>query len=74
MTETAPVTAQRFSMRQVVERIGFDASTIARWCRQGIFPPPHYIAGRKRWWLHDIQAWEDRNVSDKPSKDPRKKK
>jgi hypothetical protein len=29
-------------------------------------PPPHYLAGLKRWWLSEIVAWETATTSATP--------
>lgn len=49
---------ERLGISELERRLGFDRRTIRRWCDKGIFPRPHYIAGRRRWWVHDVEAWE----------------
>lgn len=48
----------RIGIAGLERRLGVERSTISRWTRAGTFPRPHYIASLRRWWLHEIEAWE----------------
>lgn len=72
MTTPTATLPQRLHMKQVVARVGFNASTIGKWYRAGRFPKPHYIAGRRRWWLHEVEAWEAQNVTMESTKNPQR--
>ncbi len=58
----------RLGIAQLEARLGVSRRTIATWTRQGKLPRPHYIAGLRRWWLSEIEAWERENVTDRSSK------
>lgn len=59
---------QRLGVAQLEARLGFDRSTIGKWVRAGKLPRPHYVAGHRRWWLHEIETWEAENVTSAPTK------
>lgn len=39
-------------------RLGVTPRTLARWIRAGDFPAPHYLNGRRAWWLAEVEVWE----------------
>jgi len=55
----APSESVRLDMKDLSRRLKRDPSTIHKWYLAGRFPRPHYIsAGRRAWWLHEVEAWE----------------
>lgn len=55
-------TVQRLGIAELTTRLGMHRNTIANWVRLGRFPAPHYIAEQRRWFLHDVIAWEQANT------------
>lgn len=53
---------QRLGIAELTARLGMHRNTIANWVRDGRFPAPHYIAEQRRWFLHEIVAWEQANT------------
>jgi hypothetical protein len=53
-----PRAPTRLSIGDLVARFGVSRTTIGVWCRSGKLPRPHYVAGNRRWWLHEIEAAE----------------
>jgi predicted DNA-binding transcriptional regulator AlpA len=37
---------------------GVNDATVRRWQASLAFPRPHFLAGRRMWWLHEVEAWE----------------
>ncbi len=51
-------TATRVAVAWVLARLGVCRMTLDRWIKAGKFPAPHYLGEQRRWWLHEVQAWE----------------
>lgn len=58
-----PPNATRLGIAQLQARLGVNRKTVGNWVRAGRLPRPHYVAGLRRWWLHEIEAWEAQNVT-----------
>lgn len=50
---------QYYRARHLADRYGVHASTIWRWAREGIIPPPRRIGGVTVWAADDIEAADD---------------
>jgi predicted DNA-binding transcriptional regulator AlpA len=53
----------RLDAAKVAARLDVSPRHLARLVQAGRFPAPHYVAGRKRWWLSEIQEWEECSTS-----------
>ncbi|WP_448380911.1 helix-turn-helix transcriptional regulator [Gloeomargarita sp.] len=43
---------------EVLNRLGISRSTLTRWIRCGVFPPPVQIGPRAvGWYLHDLESF-----------------
>jgi predicted DNA-binding transcriptional regulator AlpA len=58
---------ERLDIVALTKRLRVHKSTVSRWYKAGSFPPPHYLGDRRRWWLHEVEAWERENVSTEPA-------
>lgn len=63
--EPARGDARRLGISEVSARLGINGRTVDKWTDAGRFPAPHYIAGMRRWHLHEVEDWERANSSDK---------
>ncbi|MFN0062060.1 MAG: helix-turn-helix transcriptional regulator [Myxococcaceae bacterium] len=54
----------RLLMKQVAARLGIDRATLARWCREHRFPPSHWLAERRCWWLTEVVEWEQARTAE----------
>lgn len=61
---TPPPDAVRLGISQLQARLCVSRETIRNWVTEGKLPRPHYVAGLRRWWLHEVEAWEARNVTE----------
>jgi predicted DNA-binding transcriptional regulator AlpA len=51
-----PSSVKLLRNREVCELIGCSSSTVARWVKEGILPPPVQIGHASRWKSTDIDA------------------
>lgn len=51
-------TVERVGITDLVRRFGLAKTTITRWSKTGRFPAPHYLGELRRWYVHEIEAWE----------------
>lgn len=49
---------RRIAIAELCGRLAVNRRTIGKWVEAGRFPAPHYLMGERRWWLHEIEAWE----------------
>lgn len=56
----------RLDARRVSARLGITTRHLDRLAHAGDAPAPHYIGGRKRWWLSEIVAWETAATTNEP--------
>jgi predicted DNA-binding transcriptional regulator AlpA len=45
---------------EVLERVGFSYPAVWGWMNEGKFPRAFMVAGRLRWWEHEIFEWMSR--------------
>ena len=50
----------RLDMTDLRQRYSKAANTIWRWYTEGDFPRPHYLQGKRYWWLDEVETWEAR--------------
>jgi predicted DNA-binding transcriptional regulator AlpA len=48
----------RLGISELEARLGVNRKTIASWYKAVLFPVPHYLGEMRRWWVHEIEAWE----------------
>lgn len=64
--------AIRLDVSDLEGRLHEDRSTTYRRYTQpdpeNPFPPPHYLGGRRFWWLGEIEAWEAREMARGPTR------
>lgn len=58
METSTPTDVRRLGIAELERRLGLHRTTIWRKCRAGDMPAPHYLGDARRWWLHEIEAWE----------------
>jgi predicted DNA-binding transcriptional regulator AlpA len=54
----AVATIVRLGIAELEQRLGVHRATIWRWCRDGKFPQPHFVGERRRWFLSEVEAFE----------------
>ena len=50
---------RRLDITALESRLGYHRQSIWRWYKAGNFPSPHYLAGERRWFEDEVEAWED---------------
>ena len=58
MDSTSTAEPRLLGIAQVTRRLGVEKTSIWRWTKAGKFPQPIYVSEHRKWWLHDIEAWE----------------
>lgn len=56
---------RRLKIGGVEERTGVHRQTIWRWYRAGAFPRPHYLGSERVWFEDEIEAWEQRRMTER---------
>jgi predicted DNA-binding transcriptional regulator AlpA len=54
---------RRIGIAELETRLGVERTTIWRWYRAGSFPPPHYLGTRRAWFVHEVEAWEQKRMA-----------
>lgn len=65
MTDQPEVTT--LTREQLARRWGYSPGTLANWAVEGYGPPIFQLRGRVRYFLHDIQAWEQAHMKGQAS-------
>jgi predicted DNA-binding transcriptional regulator AlpA len=63
LRSTADSPPRRIGIAELEARLCLHRNTIAEWYKSGRLPKPHYIGELRRWWLHEIEAWEAEHTS-----------
>ena len=56
------IVRRRVSIGDLRHRYSRSDVTIWRWYTTGDFPKPHYLHGKRFWWLDEVEAYEARQV------------
>jgi excisionase family DNA binding protein len=60
---------ERIGIGELARRLGFSRATIGRWTKLGKLPAPHFLGEQRRWFVHEIEAWETAEARpDRPRK------
>ena len=62
---------QRVGIAQLRARLGVSGRTVSRWCAAGSFPRWHYIGGRRKWFLAEVEEWEALHAGPPPELEQR---
>ena len=54
---------RRLNIRMVEERLCWHRQTIWRKYKAGKFPAPHFLGKNRVWWEHEIEQWEEKQMS-----------
>jgi len=58
---------RRHNISELEKRLGCSRQTIWRWYTTGNFPKPHYLGQCRVWWEHEIEQWEQEQMSSRAS-------
>ena len=62
-TQTTGLKKRRLNIRMVEERLCWHRQTIWRKYKAGKFPLPHFLGQNRVWWEHEIEQWEEEQMS-----------
>jgi len=58
---------RRFKIAELEVRLGCSRQTIWRWYTAGRLPAPHYLGQHRLWFEHEIEQWEQKQMSSRAS-------
>ena len=58
---------RRFKIAELEARLGVSRQTVWRWYSNGDFPKPHYLGQHRLWFEHEIEQWEQEQMSSRAS-------
>ena len=55
---------RRLGITALEERLGYSRQSIWRFYTKGDFPIPHYLGQKRCWFEDEVEAWENKQMSD----------
>ena len=64
---TQPTVTRRLTIAQLADRFACSSMTVYRWYTFGDLPRPHYLGQNRVWFEHDVEQWEQKQMSSRAS-------